>query len=109
MPTMRLFRAKSLGRGRLRGAALRGWMVGGGGVGAEQMNGLMMAGLYLKAEDYFHGVGTGAYTRISEQHGVTIGLLNVADELHGAQIGLLNWAGNNDTFKLLPLLNLHRD
>jgi len=39
----------------------------------------------------------------------TIGLLNICEELHGAQLGLINYAGNNKKFKLLPLLNVHRD
>ena len=37
----------------------------------------------------------------------TIGLLNRTEELHGIQVGLLNYAGNNDRFRWLPMINAH--
>ena len=101
-------RLRSIGAIALGGGTAQVLLTGILGVGGWEVNGVALAGLYLKAEDYFKGFGTGAYTNIGEQRGVTIGLLNTADELHGLQIGILNWAGNNRTpFKLLPLINYH--
>jgi hypothetical protein len=96
--------------GGVGGQDLYGGFMGLIGVGGQRVRGVALAGLYLKAEDYFKGFGTGAYTNIGEQRGVTIGLLNRADELHGFQIGILNYAGNNRSpFRLLPLINYHGD
>ncbi len=107
--------------GTLTGAAIAGLGVGAAGldgfaaalvVGGERLRGVVVAPLWLEVtpEGHFTGFSVSAVNRIrGEPRGLVIGVVNYAEQLHGVQIGLLNWAGNNSTFKLLPLVNAHFD
>lgn len=108
------------------GGTVTGLAVGGVGVGAAAVRGAIIglvaggrdvAGLVVapayftvEPEGGFTGVALSAVNRIQgEQRGLTIGLVNIAARLHGVQLGLVNYAGNNSTFKVMPLVNAHFD
>jgi len=56
----------------------------------------------------FEGLSVAAWNQHdSRMRGLSIGLLNRTDELHGVQLGLLNYAGNNERFRWIPLINAH--
>jgi hypothetical protein len=58
--------------------------------------------------DEFEGVSVAAWNQHdSRMRGLSIGLFNRTEELHGIQVGLLNYAGNNDRYRWLPLINAH--
>jgi hypothetical protein len=81
-------------------------------VGAERIRGVVLAPAWFEVTDegHFTGVAISAVNRVrGEQRGLVIGVVNYAEQLHGVQLGLINWAGNNTTFKLLPLVNAHFD
>jgi hypothetical protein len=102
---------------------LRGLAIGGIGVGAPRVRGIIIASaagghdveggilapVYFKIEKdgRVRGITASAFNHIKgEQFGLSIGLLNYAWEVHGWQVGVLNYAGNNRPgLRLLPLFN----
>jgi hypothetical protein len=109
------------------GGTLRGLAIGGIGVGAPRVEGVILSGAAAGGEDVrwlsiapayfridgpggrFTGATVAAFNHIKgTQRGLAIGVFNYATELRGVQIGVLNWAGNNQgARRLLPVVNWH--
>jgi hypothetical protein len=96
-----------VGAPRIRG------LVAGLGVGGEDVRGVVIAPayFYIPEDGRFTGVSISAFNRIrGQQNGLVIGIVNYTPDLHGVQLGLVNWAGNNRAgLKLLPVANAHFD
>ncbi|MEM7206074.1 MAG: hypothetical protein AAF628_37815 [Planctomycetota bacterium] len=84
-----------------------GILVAGFGVQAGTIEGLSIAGIFNRAED-FTGVGLSACNAVSgTQTGLTVGIFNHAEDLRGVQIGLLNHVPSNPWWaRWLPLVNV---
>jgi hypothetical protein len=101
-----------------------GLSIGGVGVGAPSLNGLVISVIGAGAQDVHAIVIAGAFFKVEprgrfdggslslvnnirgEQHGLTIGLFNYSRELHGAQIGLINISDNSGSRRVLPLISV---
>jgi hypothetical protein len=62
-------------------------------------------GLYNRVQNAVMGVQIGGLNMSRDVRGLQFGVLNWADRLSGLQIGVLNFAWNNETFKVLPIVN----
>jgi hypothetical protein len=108
------------------GESIEGFALSVGGIGSplirgftvapvvisNGLRGVALAPLWFESgkEGALKGVSFSVVNRIrGVQRGLCIGIVNLATELHGVQIGLINYAGNNQTFKVLPVVNAHFD
>lgn len=90
--------------------SLHGLMIGGVGVGGVDVNAIVMtAGYFHVASDKgsFQGGAIGSVNKIDGvQHGLTIGLFNYAADLHGMQLGIINVSDNGGHLRVLPIASV---
>ncbi len=96
----------------------KGFQVGGGNINGD-MRGVQLGLVNINETSKgveLGGVNKGGETRgvqlglvnYSEKHnGLMIGLYNHARIMNGVQLGLANYIGNNETLKVMPLMNFH--
>jgi len=71
----------------------------------ETSKGLQLGGVNKGGET--RGVQIGLVNYSEKHSGLMIGLYNHARVMNGLQIGLANYIGNNETLKVMPLMNFH--
>lgn len=71
----------------------------------ENSQGLQLGGINKGGET--RGVQIGLVNYTEKHRGLMVGLYNHAKVMNGIQIGLANYIGNNETLKVMPLINLH--
>ncbi|GLI54708.1 hypothetical protein PM10SUCC1_02230 [Propionigenium maris DSM 9537] len=93
---------------QIGGANINGYMRGVQ-LGLVNINGssegLQLGGVNKGGET--RGVQIGLVNYSEKHSGLMIGLYNHAKVMNGVQIGLANYVGNNETLKVMPLMNFH--
>lgn len=99
--------------GRAKGFQIGGANINGDMRGAqlgfvninETSKGLQLGGVNKGMET--RGVQLGLVNYSEKHSGLMVGLYNHAKVMNGVQIGLANYIGNNETLKVMPLMNFH--
>ena len=91
---------------------LKGLVIGGIGAGGVNVHAIVLTGAYFKVagdgqDGRFDGGSLSAVNNIQgAQHGLTIGLFNYARELHGTQLGLINVSDNGGVRRIFPVISV---
>lgn len=86
----------------------RGVSLGLVGPEADELQGIVVAGVGTHVGNGLTGLSVAGYVSSKESRGLSIALFNDARALHGVQIGLLNRAGNNPRWaRWVPVLNVN--
>ena len=96
----------------------KGFQIGGANINGD-MSGAQIG--FVNINDTSKGLQLGGVNKGGETRGVQIGLVNYSEKhsglmvglynhakvMNGVQIGLANYIGNNETLKVMPLMNFH--